>query len=115
MHSEQALLGICQPLTCCFPSGGGWTADPFEEGLRDLGCTKPQAYTESYGASQWWLYSMCPSSSDLVTLVAAYALVNPYYSQLVVNECLELHAVGQGNATDVFVEWDPTCSSCCYY
>jgi hypothetical protein len=111
---HQDLLGICQPLTCCFPSGGGWQDNPFEDALRALGCSKPQAYTESYGQSDWWLYSTCPASLDLTTLVLQYSTVSPYYSQIVVNECLELHAIGGGNATSVFVEWDPTCSSCAY-
>jgi hypothetical protein len=57
---------------------------------------------------------MCPSSTDLVNLVLAYATVAPYYSQLVVNECLEVHAVGELRATSVFVEWDPTCPGCAY-
>jgi hypothetical protein len=111
-QASQPLLGICQPLTCCFPSGGEWSNNPFEDGLRALGCTKPQAYTESYGKSDWWLYSPCPASLDLVNLVAQYALVSPYYAQLVVNECLLLHGVTDGHPTDVFVEWDPTCGSC---
>jgi hypothetical protein len=110
--STQSLLGICAPLTCCFPSGGGWTHDPFEDRLRSLGCTEPHAYTESYGQSKWWLYSSCPFSLDLITLVLHYATVSPYYSQVVVNECLELHGIVGGNPTDVFVEWDPTCSGC---
>jgi hypothetical protein len=110
--SSEPLLGICAPLTCCFPSGGGWNGDTFEDGLKALGCTTPQAYTESYGQSQWWLYSACSASIPLTELVAQYATVSPYYSQLVVNECLELHAVVGAAPTSVFVEWDPTCSSC---
>jgi hypothetical protein len=110
----QSLLGICGPLTCCFPDGGEWADNPFENGLRSLGCTKPHAYTESYGRSQWWLYSSCPLSVDLTTLVVQYATVSPYYSQLVVNECLELYGIVGGDPTDVFVEWDPTCSGCRY-
>jgi hypothetical protein len=109
---SEALLGICQPLTCCFPSGGGWSDDPFEDGLRALGCTTPRAYTESYGESKWWLYSSCPASIQLTALVVQYATASPYYSQLAVNECLELHAVTGSDPTSVFVEWDPTCSSC---
>jgi hypothetical protein len=111
-RTSEALLGICQPLTCCFPSGGNWSQNPFEDGLRALGCATPEAYTESYTQSDWWLYSRCPPSVGLVTLVAQYAAVSPYYSQLVVNECLELHSVLGSDPTDVFVEWDPTCSSC---
>jgi hypothetical protein len=110
----QALLGICEPLTCCFPSGGGWAESPFDDRLQALGCTVPKAYTESFGRSQWWLYSACPSSLELADLVLQYALVSPYYSQLVVNECLELQALGDGQPTWAFVEWDPTCSSCRY-
>jgi hypothetical protein len=109
-----APLGICTPLACCFPDGGGWRDDPFEDQLRALGCSTPSAYTESYGQSQWWLYSTCPASVDLTDLVLTYATVAPYYSQLVVNECLELHAVGQLTPTSVFVEWDPTCPGCSY-
>jgi len=112
-RSSQTLLGICEPLTCCFPSGGQWTeGDPFEDGLRALGCTKPQAYTRSYGQSDWWLYSACPASLSLTDLVLEYATVSPYYSQVVVNECLELQAVADTELTRVFVQWDPTCSSC---
>jgi hypothetical protein len=110
--ASEPLLGICAPLTCCFPSGGGWSDDPFEDGLRALGCTTPQAYTESYGQSQWWLYSACPLSTQLSALVLQYSTVSPYYSQLVVNECLELHAILGDEVTHVFVQWDPTCSSC---
>jgi len=109
-----APLGICVPLACCFPDGGGWQDDPFEDQLRSLGCSTPSAYTESYGQSQWWLYSMCPASTELSDLVVTYATVAPYYSQLVVNACLEGHALGQDDPTSVFVEWDPTCPGCSY-
>jgi hypothetical protein len=112
--TSEALLGICAPLTCCFPSGGEWKDDPFENGLRALGCSTPHAYTESYGESRWWMYSTCPASVPLTELVLQYATVSPYYSQLVVNECLELHAIGTLDPTEVFVEWDPTCGSCYY-
>jgi hypothetical protein len=111
-QTTEALLGICAPLTCCFPDGGEWSHNPLEDGLRALGCTVPHAYTESYGRSDWWLYSQCPLSVDLVNLVLQYSTVSPYYSQLVVNECLELHALGSGDATSAFVQWDPTCGSC---
>ena len=110
--ATQALLGACLPLTCCFPEGGEWADNPFEQRLRALGCTKPRAYAESYGTSGWWLYSTCPASLDLTSLVLEYALVSPYYSQLAVNECLELQAIGGGHPTSAFVEWDPTCGSC---
>jgi hypothetical protein len=44
--ATQALaLDVCQPLTCCFPAGGGWSRNPFEDALKALGCTVPQAYT----------------------------------------------------------------------
>ena len=109
-----APLGICTPLACCFPGGGGWQDDPFEDQLESLGCSTPSAYTESYGQSQWWLYSMCPASTDLVVLVLTHAAVAPYYSQLVANACLETHALGQQEPTSVFVEWDPTCPNCSY-
>ena len=110
----QPLLGICAPLTCCFPSGGDWASNPFEDSLRGLGCAKPQAYSRRYEQSDWWVYSTCPSSPELLTLVLQYALVSPYYSQFAVNECLELHALEDGDPTGAFVEWDPTCSSCLY-
>jgi hypothetical protein len=113
-QEELQVLGICAPLTCCFPDGGGWDKDPFEDQLRSLGCSTPRAYTQSYGQSDWWLYSSCPASLDVAYLVLQYALVAPYYSQLVVNECLEAHAVGGGDPGAVFVQWDPTCSSCYY-
>src|SRR5215472_17091320 len=48
---DQSLLGVCLPLTCCFPSGGGWAQDPFEARLQALGCTEPHAYSASYGHS----------------------------------------------------------------
>jgi hypothetical protein len=110
--ATQALLGACLPLACCFPKGGEWGDNPFEQRLRDLGCTKPHAYAESFGTSGWWLYSTCPASLDLTGLVLQYALVSPYFSQLAVNECLELQAIGGGDPTSAFVEWDPTCGSC---
>jgi hypothetical protein len=113
--TSEALLGICTPQTCCFPSGGGWADNPFEEGLRALGCSEPQAYTQSYGQADWWLYSTCPGPSVALTnLVLEYATVSPYYSQLVVNLCLEAHAIGDTDLTEVFVQWDPTCSQCSY-
>jgi hypothetical protein len=105
-------LGICQPLTCCFPSGGGWGSDAFESGLQALGCTTPAAYTQSAGADMWWLYSRCPMSARLSSLVAEYSGVAPYEAQFVVNECLALDAVGSLELDSVFVEFDPTCSSC---
>jgi hypothetical protein len=111
--SSLSLLGICTPLTCCFPSGGAWASNPLEDRLRELGCTAPQAYTESYQASNWWIYSHCPTSLALTSLVLEYATVSPYYSQLVVNPCLELHALGGNDPLGVFVEWDPTCPNCC--
>jgi hypothetical protein len=113
-RSSEALLGICAPLTCCFPTGGGWESNPFEDGLRSLGCTEPHAYTQSYGRSEWWMYSRCPLSAKLTDLVARYALVDPYYSQFAVNACLELDAVGNGQLTSAFVQWDPICGSCTY-
>jgi hypothetical protein len=109
-----SLLGVCAPLTCCFPNGGGWENNPFEKQLKSLGCSNPSAYTQSYGQSDWWLYSMCPGSIDLVELVLSYATVAPYYSQLVLNECLEAHALGDLDPGAVFVEWDPTCPNCYY-
>jgi hypothetical protein len=114
-EGAQALtVNLCQPLTCCFPSGGGWSDNPFENGLRALGCTEPQAYTESFGQSKWWKYSMCPTSLDLTALTLKYALVSPYYSEVAVNECLELQAVLGGQPTSAFIAWDPTCSTCYY-
>jgi hypothetical protein len=104
-------LGLCQPLTCCFPSGGGWTSDPFEQGLRALGCTTPAAYSESAGASMWWLYSQCPAGDALNALVAQYS-APPYEAQPVVNECLALGAVTELDLNAVFIEFDPTCNSC---
>jgi hypothetical protein len=112
--ASEPLLGVCLPLTCCFPSGGGWAQDPFEARLQALGCSEPRAYVASYGQSYWWLYSACPLSLDLTALIAQYALVGPYYSRVAVNECLELQAVGGGQVTTAFVEWDPTCPSCSY-
>jgi len=109
-----SLLGICSPLACCFPGGGGWQDNPFENELKSLGCTTPSAYTQSYTRSDWWVYSECPLSLEPTNLVLQYSTVAPYYSQLVVNACLELHAVGQIQPTSVFVQWDPTCENCRY-
>jgi hypothetical protein len=112
-EETQALtISLCQPLTCCFPSGGGWSDNPFENGLRSLGCSEPQAYTESFGQSNWWKYSRCDASLALTMLILKYAVASPYYSQVAVNECLELQAVSEGRPTSVFVAWDPTCPSC---
>jgi hypothetical protein len=104
-------LGLCAPLTCCFPSGGGWTADPFEQELKALGCTTPAAYTESAGASEWWLYTQCPASDPLQAAISAYS-APPYDAQIVVNVCLALGAVTSLDLNAVFVEFDPTCNSC---
>jgi hypothetical protein len=114
-EGTQALtVNLCQPLTCCFPAGGGWSDNPFENGLRALGCTEPQAYTESFGQSNWWKYSRCDASLGLTMLLLKYATVSPYYSQVAVNECLELQAVTGGQPTSAFVAWDPTCATCYY-
>jgi hypothetical protein len=104
-------VGVCAPLTCCFPTGAEWSDNPFENGLRALGCTTPQAYTERYGSTGWWLFTRCHQSPALTALVLQYSSVAPYDSRLAANECLYLN---QGNllASDVFVEFDPTCSSC---
>src|ERR1700693_3207539 len=42
-------LGICTPLTCCFPTGAEWGNNAFENGLRALGCTMPAACTQKDG------------------------------------------------------------------
>jgi hypothetical protein len=106
------ILGICQPLTCCFPSGGGWGADAFENGLRALGCTTPAAYSQSAGQDDWWLYTQCPASAKLTQLVGQYSKVAPYYAQPVLNECLVLNAVTELKLNSVFVQFDPTCNTC---
>jgi hypothetical protein len=103
--------GVCVPLTCCFPTGGEWADNPFENGLRALGCSAPQAYTERYGSSNWWLFTRCTQSAALTALVLQYANVAPYDSGWAINECLYLNE-GLVGGTDVFVQFDPTCSSC---
>jgi hypothetical protein len=114
-EGTQALtINLCLPLTCCLPSGGGWTDNPFEDSLRALGCTEPQAYTHSLGQSDWFKYSKCNASLELTALVLQYALVSPYYSQIAVDECLQVQTVLGGQPTSVFVAWDPTCSTCYY-
>jgi hypothetical protein len=106
------LVGVCSPLTCCFPTGAEWSGDPFENGLRALGCSTPQAYAEHYGESTWWMFTLCPASAQLTALVGAYANVAPYDSAFALNLCLTLDSVDQVLAGQVFVEFDPTCSSC---
>jgi hypothetical protein len=105
-------VGLCKPLTCCFPSGGGWGSDTFEDGLRALGCSTPAAYSPSAGSSEWWLYTQCKASPQLSQLVAKYSNVAPYDAQFVVNECLALDALTALQLDAVFVEFDPTCNSC---
>jgi hypothetical protein len=112
LGSLTGAVGLCTPLTCCFPNGGEWGSNAFENSLRALGCTTPHAYSEAAGSSMWWLYTECPASAKLTTLVAQYSKVAPYKSQFVVNACLLLDAVGSLKLGDVFVEFDPTCGSC---
>jgi hypothetical protein len=105
-------VGVCSPLTCCFPQGSEWGDNPFEDSLRQLGCSTPQAYTERYGSTDWWMFSQCEASPALLALVAAYATVAPYESVVSTNECLYLQSVGSLQANQVFVQFDPTCTSC---
>jgi hypothetical protein len=105
-------LGICTPLTCCFPTGAEWGDNPFENGLRSLGCSMPAAYTQKAGSTSWYLYSQCPASAKLDALVSTYAKVSPYDAEFVSNLCLTLNAVGELKLNSVFVEFDPTCASC---
>lgn len=106
------LVGICAPLTCCFPAGAEWGSNDFENGLRALGCTTPQAYTERYGSTNWWMYTKCTQSTALSALIKKYANVAPYNPTIAVNECLLLSNLTTLKLTDVFVAFDPTCTSC---
>jgi len=102
----------CSPLTCCFPAGGGWDDDPFEDSLRGLGCSTPANYTEATGTGNWWLYTRCPPSRELEKLVCDYSHVAPYDARFIDSLCLELAAIGSGKPDSVFVEFDPTCETC---
>jgi hypothetical protein len=103
----------CSPATCCFPAGGGWEDNPFEDGLRKLGCTTPGNYSEALGTSaNWWLYTRCPPSLELAKLVSDYSNVAPYDARFIDNVCLELTAIVIGQWDAVFVEFDPTCETC---
>ncbi len=104
--------GLCTPLTCCFPSGAEWGDDPFQRGLKALGCTTPRAYSERYESSQWWMFSQCAASPALTALIVEYATVSPYYATIAINECLYVDSAAALQVNDVFVEFDPTCSSC---
>lgn len=106
------LVGICAPLTCCFPVGAEWNDNAFENGLRALGCTTPQAYSERYGSSNWWMYSKCTSSAALTALVNQYSKVAPFNATITINECLLLTSILHLKLSDVFVAFDPTCTSC---
>lgn len=103
----------CSPLSCCFPKGGsGWLkGDPFEDGLRHLGCDAPAPYTEAAGASNWWFYTECPASRRLNALVRKYA-GTPYEAQFITSACLARHARDEGEEETVFVKFDPTCETC---
>jgi hypothetical protein len=107
-----AQLGACMPLTCCFPSGAEWGSNPFEDGLRALGCSTPAAYTERYGSDGWWMYTRCHPSVQLTTLVAKYSTVAPYQSTFAANVCLLAVSLVGASPSDVFVQFDPTCTSC---
>jgi hypothetical protein len=102
----------CSPLTCCFPAGGGWEDDPFEDALKRLGCTTPANYTEATGSSNWWVYTRCPASLELAKVVWEYSNVAPYDARFIDNLCLELGAIGSGHPDSIFVEFDPTCETC---
>jgi hypothetical protein len=112
LGSVTGSVGLCTPLTCCFPTGAEWGSNAFENELKSLGCGVPAAYAESAGSSQWWLYTECPQSAALNALVKQYASVAPYEARFVTNLCLTLDAVGGLRLNSVFVEFDPTCGSC---
>jgi hypothetical protein len=114
ISSIRESLKQCSPQTCCFPSGGGWASDPFEDRLKALACTEPRAYAEAAGQSDWWFYSACPKSPEVTSLVHEYSKVAPYNAKFVVNACLEAQAASSGQSDLVFVKWDPTCPSCTY-
>jgi hypothetical protein len=103
----------CSPLACCFPKGGGgWVKDdPFEDGLRCLGCDEPAPYTEAAGTSNWWFYTECRPSRRLTALVRKYA-GTPYDAQFITSACLTRHANEEGEGETVFVKFDPTCETC---
>jgi hypothetical protein len=118
--SDDLSLGICLPLTCCFPNGGGWQNNDFEKQLKSWGCTTPKAYTASYEASDWWVYSLCPLSLEpkLSQFVQQYHTTAPYYaddtgSGLALNLCV-VDALGELLTQNDFVQWDPLCPNCGY-
>jgi hypothetical protein len=102
----------CSPLTCCFPAGGGWDDDAFEDALQGLGCSTPANYSEAAGTSAFWLYTRCPPSLKLAKLVYEYSNVAPYDARFIDSLCLELSAIGSGEPDSLFVEFDPTCETC---
>lgn len=103
----------CSPLACCFPQvGGGWIKDdPFEDGLRRLGCDKPAPYTEVAGTSNWWFFTECRPSARLTALVEKYA-GTPYDAQFITSACLRRHAREEGEGETAFIKFDPTCETC---
>ena len=106
------VVGVCAPLTCCLPTGAEWGTDPLQTGLKALGCSTPAAYTERYGSTNWWMFTKCQQTPALSALVAKYANVAPYNSGYAINECLLLNNLKGLVSGDVFVQFDPTCTSC---
>jgi hypothetical protein len=116
---DLSLLGLCVPFACCTPPAGGWQDNDFENQLKSLGCKTPGAYTPSYRADDWWVYSICPRSAELDALVGQYSNTAPYdaadtdTSLLAQNPCA-LGIIGDLLVNDEFVQWDPTCENCSY-
>jgi hypothetical protein len=103
----------CSPLSCCFPQkGGGWMKDdPFEDGLRRLGCDEPFPYTEIAGTTNWWFFTECRPSAGLTALVEKYE-GTPYDAQFITSACLRRHAREEGEGETAFIKFDPTCETC---
>jgi hypothetical protein len=103
----------CAPLTCCFGAGAEWSDNPFENDLQSLGCTKPVAYAQKAGTSDWYLYSECRLSLELFEVVFEYSKVAPFNAEFASDPCLKHSKEMEPILTDsVFVEFDPTCPSC---
>jgi hypothetical protein len=112
VNAAGQVVGLCSPLTCCFPTGTQWDDNTFENGLKELGCTMPAAYSPSFQSGDWWLYTKCPVTPALLELVLEYSTVAPYDAQFVINECFLLQDVGALRLDEAYVQFDPTCGSC---
>lgn len=97
----------CSPLTCCFPTGGGWTPGQLEADLQALGCTTPKAYATPGpdGPDSSWFDTQCPLDKfiPLTELVVKYER-SPNFAQFVFSDCFPRDAWT--------IKYDPTCETC---